>query len=149
MNVVLIKLVNGENIITRIEDREFDYTSNFVHIEDPVLINVMRYSSNGSLMEAHVFSPWVPGSVTTTIKLPTRNIIAIVSITDKITQQYIEFINRDNYNEYNDDTLTDSDMEYNEEGDGMDVDEFVEETYFDNDEEGIEDERTPTKRIIH
>lgn len=149
MNVVLIKLVNGDNIIARVSGDTFDFSDTTLHISDPVIINVMRYSSNGSIVEAHVFAPWVPGSLTPEVKLLTRNIIAMVTINEKITQQYIEFTQRDSYNDYNENTDSYDENEYQEDNEYMDVDEFVDETCSDLYEEDIENDRTPSKRTLH
>jgi len=59
-NVVLIKLITGENVVCETnEDCDSYIEKKFIDIYNPVLVNVLRMPRGTNLVESYIMMPWV------------------------------------------------------------------------------------------
>lgn len=94
-NIVLIKLITGENIVCETDENCDSYVDKkFIDIYNPVLINVLRMPRRGNLVESYIMMPWIGFAKTEFCKIAVDKVITLVDVEDGIRDNYIEFLER-------------------------------------------------------
>jgi hypothetical protein len=81
MNIKLVKLLNGEEIIGEVQD-----STNTINIKNPLRIVIMP--SMSEQVPKIGFSPWAPFSKDTEFSIDKSNIITIMNPIDEFLSQY-------------------------------------------------------------
>lgn len=93
LNVVLIKLANGENVICETcENCESFINEKFIEIYNPVLLNVLRIPKGSRLIESYMMLPWFGFSNADTCQVAVDKIITMVEVGDTVKENYMEYI---------------------------------------------------------
>ena len=93
LNVVLIKLANGENVICETcENCESFINEKFIEIYNPVLLNVLRIPKGSRLIESYMMLPWFGFSNADKCQVAVDKIITMVYVDGTVKENYIEYI---------------------------------------------------------
>lgn len=93
LNVVLIKLANGENVICETcENCETFINEKFIEIYNPVLLNVLRIPKGSRLIESYMMLPWFGFSKADRCQIAVDKIITMVEVGDTVKENYMEYI---------------------------------------------------------
>jgi hypothetical protein len=94
-NIVLIKLMTGENIVCEtLEDCDSYVEKKFIDVHNPVLVNVMRMPRGTNLIESYLMMPWLGFAKTEFCRIFSDKIVTLVDVEDGIRDNYIEFVER-------------------------------------------------------
>jgi hypothetical protein len=119
------RLVSGESILAKTENSCSDlFSTSYITIQDPVLINIVRFPRMGYLVEAHVFSTWISGAKLNTINISTASIITAVDAKEIIVNQYDQYL-KEKLETYSDNTSIDQMEEGLDEPDDEEFNAFV------------------------
>lgn len=94
-NIVLIKLMTGENVVCETaEDCDTYFEKKFIEIYDPVLVNILRMPRGTNLVESYIMMPWVGFAKTEFCRIAVDKIITLVDVEDGIRDNYVDFVER-------------------------------------------------------
>ena len=89
----LIKIITGENIICFTDNEENDLILKpSINIKEPVIINSVVIPRGNMAVETHIMSKWIKMTKSDEVKIPSRNIITMVDVTDSVEEQYRLFL---------------------------------------------------------
>lgn len=129
LNIVLIKLGNGENIICEtLETPDSFVDKPFIEIFNPVMLNVVRIPRASSLIESYMMLPWFGVSTADSCRISVDKIITIVDVKDEVQENYLEFIAKssDDSEESNSSSELSVSFEDSPNEVGMEIEEFLE-----------------------
>ena len=94
-NIVLIKLITGENVVCEtLEDWDSYADKKFIDIYNPVLVNVLRMPRGGNLVESYIMMPWIGFGKTDFCRIAVDKIVTLVEVEEGMQDNYIEFMER-------------------------------------------------------
>jgi len=126
LNVVLIKLANGENVICETcENCESFINEKFIEIYNPVLLNVLRIPKGSKLIESYMMLPWFGFSNADKCQVAVDKIITMVDVDGTVRENYIEYIENSKADSETSDELSVS-FEDNPTDANMEIEEFLE-----------------------
>ena len=89
----LIKIITGENIICFTDNEENDLILKpSINIKEPVIINSVVIPRGNMAVETHIMSKWIKMTKSDEVKIPSKNIITMVDVTDSVEEQYRLFL---------------------------------------------------------
>jgi hypothetical protein len=126
LNVVLIKLANGENIICETLETLDTFTdTKFIEVFNPVLLNILRIPRGTRLMESYMMLPWFGFSKTDSCKIFSDKVITMVEVSESIKENYLEYL--ENNKEDSDESENKSvSFEESPSDSNMEIEEFLE-----------------------
>ena len=126
LNVVLIKLANGETVICETcENCESFINEKFIEIYNPVLLNVLRIPKGSKLIESYMMLPWFGFSNADKCQVAVDKIITMVDVDGTVRENYIEYIENSKADLETSDELSVS-FEDNPTDANMEIEEFLE-----------------------
>lgn len=96
MMYIFFKLINGDNILATVPDEDYMSSTETIILQDPVILNVVRYLRSGALVEAYVFSNWFNNITSNIVSIHINNIIASAEAKEDIIEQYNKFLQYSN-----------------------------------------------------
>lgn len=89
----LIKIITGENVICFTDNIDDDLNQNsYITVKEPVIINSVVIPRGNMVVETHVMSKWIKMAKNSEVKIPSRNIITMVEVTDSVEEQFRLFL---------------------------------------------------------
>ena len=94
-NVVLIKLMTGDNVVCETDENSDSYIDKkFIDIYNPVLVNILRMPRGSNLIESYIMMPWMGFAKTDFCRIAVDKIITLVEVEEAMQVNYIEFMER-------------------------------------------------------
>ena len=99
-NFKLVKLINGEDLICTIEEKD---NKEHVQVEHPLKMQVIPRMSNGGIEESLSLSHWVhPYTETHSFQIPSSSIMLIADISPGLSRYYEHVLKKIDHQEIDD-----------------------------------------------
>lgn len=94
--VRFFKLVSGENIIgsTETNCEDLDVVS-IVKIDNPVLVNSVRFPKGNMIYESFVMQPFIALSLQKNVDILSRHVIFTTEVKETVKDQYLDYLSKD------------------------------------------------------
>lgn len=92
LEIIIIKLMNGETIITTM-DKNMSYGDRNYILIDPVLIDKEKFYEEDDIIEFTTYKTWIPGTNQKLVNIPIQHVLTYVDASDDAINSYNEYNN--------------------------------------------------------
>lgn len=113
MNIKLIRLITGENIIASVESEVSELIDHSVTVLEPRVVEKVKLELDGTFVESYIMKPWLILSEDNYVEIQSDKIVYITNLNSKFIDQYLSYVGGEEQTDEESDDFTN--YEYDDE----------------------------------